>query len=93
MRFVRNFGSNTHQRAKFMQVFRVQSSEIVQLRMVNFQDAHVEVWHEIPFDKSSTYFDGGAFFSRGSFTLTRSSLRVPGIVDNIILHLSYFELQ
>ena len=50
----------------------------IQLRTVNFADAHVEAWHEAPSDPNST--SGGAFFSEGSFTLTRSRLTVPWIV-------------
>ena len=46
---------------------------------MNFADAHVEAWHEGPSDPNATAL-GGAFFSEGSFTLTRSRLTAPWIV-------------
>ncbi|CAL1148547.1 unnamed protein product, partial [Cladocopium goreaui] len=46
-------------------------------KTVNFADAHVEAWHEGLSDPNSTE-SGGAFFSNGSFTLTRSHLTVRG---------------
>eukprot|EP00435_Cladocopium_sp_Y103_P025262 s1036_g6.t1 len=49
----------------------------IQLRTVNFADAHVEALHEVPSDPNSTE-SGGAFFSEGSFSLTRSRLTVRG---------------
>ena len=48
----------------------------IQLRTVNFADAHVEAWHEGLSDPNSTE-SGGAFFSNGSFPLTRSHLTAP----------------
>ncbi|CAL1141713.1 unnamed protein product [Cladocopium goreaui] len=47
-------------------------------KTVNFADAHVEAWHEAPLDPNSTA-SGGAFFSEGSFTLTRSRLTVRDV--------------
>ncbi|CAL1173608.1 unnamed protein product [Cladocopium goreaui] len=48
-------------------------------KTVNFADAHVEAWHEAPEDpNSNSNVSGGAFFSEGSFTLTRSRLTVRG---------------
>ena len=54
------------------------SAEQDSLRTLNFADAHVEAWHEGPSDPYSTA-TGGAFFSEGSFTLTRSHLTAPWI--------------
>ncbi|CAL1141136.1 unnamed protein product [Cladocopium goreaui] len=47
-------------------------------KTVNFADAHVEAWHEAPSDPNSNA-SGGAFFSEGSFTLTRSRLTVRDV--------------
>ena len=64
----------------------VESSELhlklrTELRTVNFADAHVEAWHEAPEDpNSNSNVSGGAFFSEGSFTLTRSRLTATWIV-------------
>ena len=69
-----------------MQRGGVESSELhlklrTELRTVNFADAHVEAWHEAPEDpNSNSNVSGGAFFSEGSFTLTRSRLTATWIV-------------
>ena len=52
------------------------SARSIQLRTVNFADAHVESWHEGPSDPNSNAH-GGAFLSNGSITLTRSRLTAP----------------
>ena len=59
----------------------VQNSDLhlklqTQLRTVIFADAHVEAQHEGPSDPNSTA-TGGAFFSQGSISLTRSHLTAP----------------
>ena len=47
-------------------------------RTVVFDDAHVEAWHE---DHPDELIDqGGAFSSRGPFTLTNSTLTASWIV-------------
>ncbi|CAL1156681.1 unnamed protein product [Cladocopium goreaui] len=58
-------------------ILTLTSGELRITGTVNFADAHVEAWHEAPSDPNST--SGGAFFSEGSFTLTRSRLTVRDV--------------
>ena len=53
---------------------------MVQLRTLDFRDANVEMWHEVPSGPNSTAY-GGALHSQRSFTLTRSSLTAPGTLS------------
>lgn len=54
-------------------------------RTVVFDDAHVEAWHEDHPDE--LIVQGGAFSSRGPFTLTNSTLTASWIVYRVLHHL------
>eukprot|EP00435_Cladocopium_sp_Y103_P027822 s3514_g6.t2 len=49
----------------------------LEAQTLNFEDAEVEAWHEVSSAPNLTT-KGGAFYSSGSFTVTRSNLTVRG---------------
>ena len=62
--------------------FSVRDTPVKNSRSVKLADAHVEAWHAASENSTAP---GGTFYSKGSFTLTRSRLTATWIVSKCFI--------